>query len=305
MAELKADKHLIIIAGPTAVGKTSLSTQLAKYYDCPIISYDSRQFYKEMTIGTAKPSHEELSQAEHHFINSRSIKDIYTSGMFEQDAIALLNEIYKKHDYCIAVGGSGLYIDALCYGIDDIPASEELRKQLFERWQNEGLEVLQNEVKLIDPEYFKKADMQNPRRVLRALEVYQLTGKTYTSYRTAPKKERIFNPIWIGLEMELEPLYKRINRRVDDMITNGLVEEVRSLLAFKEQKALKTVGYQEFFDYFDGLENIEKTIELIKRNSRRYAKKQFTWFRKKEEINWFQPKAFESIIVNIQSKTGN
>ncbi|MCB9224096.1 MAG: tRNA (adenosine(37)-N6)-dimethylallyltransferase MiaA [Crocinitomicaceae bacterium] len=305
MAKLNSPKYLIVIAGPTAVGKTAMSIQLANHFNCPILSFDSRQFYEELNIGTAKPTEADLSQADHHFINTRSIHEVYTSGMFENDAIQVLNEVYKQSDYCIAVGGSGLYIDALAYGIDNIPSSEEIRKQLFERWQNEGLEVLCKEVEKIDPSYFNSADMQNPRRVMRALEVYQLTGKPLSELRSSTKKNRDFEVIWVGLDMEIDQLYKRINDRVDQMISHGLVDEAKSLYTYKDLKALKTVGYQELMDYFDGVHELDKAIELIKRNSRRYAKKQFTWFRRNDGIKWFSPFAFESIIEYIESKTRN
>jgi tRNA dimethylallyltransferase len=305
MAELVKDKYLIVIAGPTAIGKTSLSIELANRLGCPILSFDSRQFYKELTIGTAKPSADELAMAEHHFIDSRSVEEVYTAGMFENDAILKLKDLFQNNDYCIAVGGSGLYIDALCYGIDDIPSSEDLRKELYSRLQNEGLSVLQEEVKKADPEYFRTADMKNPRRVMRALEVFQLTAKPYSSFRSSRKKERAFSTIWIGLEMDLELLYERINSRVESMIEDGLIKEVKGLVKHRSLKALKTVGYREILDYLDGKEELEKTVELIKRNTRRYARKQFTWFRKNNEIKWFDPKDKEAIFALIQAKTEN
>jgi tRNA dimethylallyltransferase len=305
MAELVKDKYLIVIAGPTAIGKTSLSIELANRLGCPILSFDSRQFYKELTIGTAKPSADELAMAEHHFIDSRSVEEVYTAGMFENDAILKLKDLFQNNDYCIAVGGSGLYIDALCYGIDDIPSSEDLRKELYSRLQNEGLSVLQEEVKKADPEYFRTADMKNPRRVMRALEVFQLTAKPYSSFRSSRKKERTFSTIWIGLEMDLESLYERINSRVESMIEDGLIKEVKGLVKHRSLKALKTVGYREILDYLDGKEELEKTVELIKRNTRRYARKQFTWFRKNNEIKWFDPKDKEAIFALIQAKTEN
>jgi len=306
MAELDSiqskKKHLIIIAGPTAIGKTALSIKIAQKYDCPIISFDSRQFYNEMSIGTAKPSREELAQAEHHFINSRSITELYTAGMFENDAIDRLDQLFKEHDICIAVGGSGLYIDALCDGIDDIPADKEIRERLHSRWQDEGLEALQEEVKKNDPEFYEAGDMKNPRRVIRALEVFEATGKTYSSFRTNPKKQRSFATIWIGLEMDLQKLYERINLRVDQMMENGLVEEVNSLIDQSDLKALKTVGYRELLDHFSGFHDLETAVELIKRNSRRYAKKQFTWFQKRKEIFWVNPTDEKSIYQFLDRK---
>jgi tRNA dimethylallyltransferase len=306
MAELNAtqskQKYLIIIAGPTAIGKTALSIKIGQKYNCPIISFDSRQFYNEMSIGTAKPTAEELALAEHHFINSRSITELYTAGMFENDAIQRLDLLFKKHDICVAVGGSGLYIDALCDGIDEIPADKEIRESLHKRWKEEGLEVLQEEVKQHDPEFYEIGDMKNPRRVIRALEVFEATGKTYSSFRTNPKKERSFNTIWIGLEMDLQELYERINLRVDQMMENGLLEEVNSLRDKSDLKALKTVGYREILDHFSGLHDLDTAIELIKRNSRRYAKKQFTWFQKRNEIFWFNPEDETAIYKFVQGK---
>ena len=295
-------KHLIIIAGPTAIGKTALSIKIAQKYNCPIISFDSRQFYNEMSIGTAKPSKVELAQAEHHFINSRSITELYTAGMFENDAISQLDLIFKEHDICVAVGGSGLYIDALCDGIDDIPADKEIREKLQKRWKEEGLESLQEEVKENDPEFYEAGDMKNPRRVIRALEVFKATGKTYSSFRTNPKKQRSFNTIWIGLEIDLQKLYDRINLRVDQMMENGLLQEVKSLIDKSDLKALKTVGYRELIDYFSGEHDLETAVELIKRNSRRYAKKQFTWFQKRKEIYWINPADETAIYQYLDRK---
>ncbi|UKN02209.1 tRNA (adenosine(37)-N6)-dimethylallyltransferase MiaA [Paracrocinitomix mangrovi] len=298
MAELNQQKSktLIVIVGPTAVGKTAMSIKIAQHLNCPIISTDSRQFYKEMEIGTAKPDKSELEAVKHYFINSRSIKDYYTAGMYEADAIQTLDEIFKENDYCVAVGGSGLYINGLCYGIDDIPSDQQIRKELFDRWQKEGLEVLSQEVKQIDPEFYNESDMKNPRRVMRALEVYQITGEKYSNLRQQKPKERGFETIWIGLEMDLERLYERINQRVDQMIESGLENEVRELLPYSTCKAFKTVGYQEFEPYFEGEYDLEKTIELVKRNSRRFAKKQYTWFRKNEDVNWFNHDDTSSII---------
>jgi tRNA dimethylallyltransferase len=298
-----AKKHLIVIAGPTAIGKTALSIDLAKEYNCPILSYDSRQFYTEMSIGTAKPSEEELGQAEHHFINSHSIHNLYTSGMFETEALNCLETLFKTNDIVIAVGGSGLYINALCYGIDDIPTDRELREVIQQEWQTKGLEYLQKEVELFDPEYFEKADMQNPRRVMRAIEVIRLTGKPFTFFRKKTKKTRFFDTTWIGLEEETQVLYERINTRVDQMFTAGLEQEVKELLKLKHLKALQSVGYQEVFPYLDGVYDKEKAIELVKRNSRRYAKRQLGWFRRNEEIYWFHPTNRNDIIALINKRT--
>jgi tRNA dimethylallyltransferase len=292
-------KLLVIIAGPTAIGKTSLSIELANQYNCPIISFDSRQIYAEMSIGTAKPTETELNQAEHHFIGSHSIHKRYTAGMYETEALAKLDEIFKSHDMCIAVGGSGLYIDALIYGIDDIPADENIREKLKAEWQENGLDLLQERVKKIDPEYYALGDMQNSRRVIRALEVHELTGKTYTELRKKTPKKRPFESLWIGLNMEREKLFERINKRVDIMVQDGLIEEVETLLPWQDLKALKTVGYSELFDYFNNIIPQEKAIELIKRNTRHFSKRQVTWFAKNQDVNWYEPSQKEQIIDKI------
>ncbi len=292
-------KTLIIIAGPTAVGKTALSVQLANHFNCPILSFDSRQFYNEMTIGTAKPNPEELSAAEHHFIGNLSIHERYTAGMFERDALAKLAEIYTTHSVCIAVGGSGLYIDALAFGIDDIPANDEIRVHFHKRWADEGLDQLKAELQEIDPDYYAIADLMNPRRVIRALEVFKITGRTYTELRKKTAKIRPFNMIWLGLNLPREVLFERINNRVDQMMTNGLLEEVAALLPHQECKALNTVGYSELFSYLNGEIDLERATELIKRNSRQYAKRQLTWFKKNELVNWYNPTDFHKIIEEI------
>lgn len=294
-----SNKKLIIIAGPTAVGKTALSIQLANQFRCPILSFDSRQFYAEMSIGTAKPSREELDAAEHHFIGNLSIHDRYTAGMFEREALSLLSRIYQKNDFCIAVGGSGLYIDALTFGIDDIPADEKVRLHFHERWSKEGLEQLSQELQQIDPDYYAIADLQNPRRVIRALEVHKITGQTYTDLRKKTPKKRPFTAHWIGLNLEREALFERINTRVDQMLSQGLLHEVESLLPLQELKALKTVGYSELFDYLNGEIDLERAIELIKRNTRQYAKRQITWFKKNELVHWYEPNELEKIIEEI------
>ncbi len=292
-------KKLIIIAGPTAVGKTALSIELANHFKCPILSFDSRQFYAEMSIGTAKPSAEELASAEHHFIGNLSVEDRYTAGMFEREALELLGTIFQEHEYCIAVGGSGLYIDALAFGIDDIPADENVRMHFHKRWANEGLEVLSNELLQIDPSYHAIADLQNPRRVIRALEVHKITGKTYTDLRKKTPKKRPFTAHWIGLNLEREELFQRINYRVEQMLARGLLEEVQSLLPIQDLKALKTVGYSELFAYLNGEIELERAIELIKRNTRQYAKRQITWFKKNELVHWYEPHEVEKIIEEI------
>lgn len=295
-------KLLVIIAGPTAVGKTAFAIKLANHFHIPIISFDSRQFYREMTIGTAKPAQSELEQAEHHFIDNLSIHDRYTSGLFETDALKKLDELYQKHDIVIAVGGSGLYINALCYGIDDIPTNETVRQKLIERWQSEGLEKLQQEVLETDPEFYQSSDIQNPRRVIRALEVFEVSGKPYSFYRKNQPKERPFETLWIGLDLERNLLFDRINQRVDDMLAAGLFEEVLALNQHKDLKALKTVGYQEFFEHIEGKHTFERAVELVKRNSRVFAKKQLVWFKRNPEITWLSPQNSEHVIELINQK---
>lgn len=292
-------KKLIIVAGPTAVGKTAMSIELAQHYKCPIISFDSRQFYREMSIGTAKPTDEELSQAKHYFIGNLSIHDHYTAGIYERESLEKLSEIFKTNDYCIAVGGSGLYIDALAFGIDDIPSDITVREKLITRWKMEGLEVLQNEVLAVDPEFYHASDMKNSRRVIRALEVYEITGIPYTLLRKKKPKHRPFSMYWAGLNLEREVLFDRINRRVDIMMDMGLEKEVEGLFADREIKALHTVGYRELFSAMEDEYSKEKAIELIKRNTRYYAKRQITWFKKNELVNWFLPNEASKIIEEI------
>lgn len=301
MVELKSDKKLVVIVGPTAVGKTSLSIELARKLGCPILSSDSRQFYKEISIGTAKPSQKELEAAQHHFISCRSIQEEYTAGMFELDALDCLTEIFQDHDYCIAVGGSGLYTNALCYGIDDIPSNKNLRDELESEWKTKGLESLQEELKEIDPVFYAEADIQNPRRVMRAIEVYRLSGKPYSAFRKSKPKKRDFEIQIIGLQQDTSILYERINQRVDEMLKDGLIEEVKSVYHLKELKALRTVGYQEIFSYLDGEYDLEKGIELVKRNSRRYARKQLSWFKRDSNVKWFEPDKIDQIIAFLES----
>lgn len=299
------NKHLIIIAGPTAIGKTALSINLAKKYNCPILSFDSRQFFTEMSIGTAKPNESELSQAKHYFINSHSIQQNYTSGKFEIEALKTLDKIFETNDICIAVGGSGLYIHALVYGIDEMPSDLKIREKYIQIHLNKGLEPLQNYLDQHDPDVFNFIDRQNHARMIRAIEVIEISGRKFTSFRKNQRKNRNFTPIWIGLEMDREPLYNRINLRLDLMLEAGLENEVKSLKRYKEHTALKTVGYSEFFAYFDNKIDYEECVRLIKRNSRRYAKKQFTWFKKNEDITWFHPNCKNEINQFISRKMGS
>jgi len=292
-------KRLIIVVGPTAIGKTALSIQLAQHYSCPILSFDSRQFYEEMSIGNARPNNEELAAAKHYFIGNRTTENRYTAGMFEKDALHQLSKIFENHDTCIAVGGSGLYINALAFGIDNIPSSESVRAELEHRWQTEGLETLQKEVLTIDPEYYEEADMQNPRRVMRALEAFQITGKKLSQLRQRSPKQRPFKMDWIGLRLPRTDLFERINKRVDLMLDAGLEAEAKKLFPLRERKALKTVGYRELFDYFEEKHTKDRAIELIKRNTRIYAKRQITWFEKNYAVRWFQPNEISKIIEEL------
>lgn len=291
---------VVVVCGPTAVGKTAFSIELANVFNCPILSFDSRQFYREMKIGTAKPNESELSQANHHFIDNRSIFDpVYTAGMFESDALKELNTIFSKHNICIAVGGSGLYIDSLCYGIDDIPKDESIRIRLQHQLDTIGIESLQDKLLEIDPEYYNSADIKNPRRIMRAIEAFEITGIPYSQQLLKQKKERPFLTYWVGLEMEREELFNRINMRVDTMIQEGLLNEAETLYPYRDLKALKTVGYSELFSYIDGTISLEQAIHDIKRNTRVYAKKQIGWFRKNLEVNWFKNSDIKTAVLDI------
>lgn len=296
-----SQKTVYFVVGPTAVGKTSFAIQLAKHLDAEIISADSRQFYREMNIGTATPSAEELRQVKHHFIANLSIHQAYNVSSFEQDALALLEELFQSNDSVVVVGGSGLYLDALAYGIDDLPdASQKLRMDLKRLYDNEGIEALQTQLEKLDPVFYEQIDKQNPKRLLRALEVCLTTGKPYSELRIGEKKDRDFNIRWIGLEQDRAQLNKRINLRVDLMLEVGLLEEVKQLYSHKALNALNTVGYKEFFLWLDGEESFDWAVEKVKTNSRRYAKRQMTWFRKNEDIQWFKVSDLPefSILIN-------
>ncbi|MFI5163342.1 MAG: tRNA (adenosine(37)-N6)-dimethylallyltransferase MiaA [Sphingobacteriales bacterium] len=283
-------KTLIVIAGPTAVGKTAVAIELAKKLNTEIISADSRQFYREMAIGTAKPSPEELAQAKHHFIDSHSITESFSVGDFEVQGLALLEDIFKRQDTAILVGGSGLYIKAICEGFDKLPsASPEVREKLNLEFKNDGIAPLQEKLKTVDPVYYNQVDLNNPQRLVRALEVFETTGIPFSSYRRSITNIRPFRTVKIGLNLPRAELYRRINERVDDMVKQGLIEEVRSLLPYRHLNALNTVGYSELFDYFDGKTDLVSAIELIKQNTRRFAKRQLTWFRKNKDIKWYYP----------------
>lgn len=278
---------LTILLGPTAVGKTDLAIEMARSASSPVISCDSRQIFKEMKIGTAPPSSEQLAAVKHYFIFSHSVADYYTAGKYEIEALALLEELFKTHSHLIMSGGSGLYIDALCNGLDDFPpADQELRGRLMHRLESEGLQPLVDELSQVDEESCGFIDLSNPQRVVRALEVTLQTGKPYSQWRSNRKKQRPFEIEKIGLSRPRELLYERIDRRVDMMVQAGLEEEVRSLEKWRSMPALRTVGYREFFDYFDGKQDLDTAIALIKRNTRHYAKRQITWWARDREINW-------------------
>ncbi len=294
--------HLIIIAGPTAVGKTALSIQLAKHYMCPVISADSRQFYKEMSIGTAKPSIEEMEGIAHYFIDNKSINDVYNIGEYEKEAIELIEKLFLEHDTLILVGGSGLYINAILNGLDEFEEIPTIiRENLIKQYTEKGISFLQEELKQRDFIYYEEVDTNNPQRMMRALEVCICKGKPFSEYRTKVKKTRNFNSIPILINTSRAILYDRINKRVDEMISSGLVEEVKSLHHKNQLNALNTVGYKELFSYLENKISLQEAIELIKQNSRRYAKRQLTWFNHQGDFETFEPSEIEKIksYINI------
>ncbi len=296
-------KSLIVIAGPTAIGKTAQSIAIAKQLNCPVISADSRQFFKEMSIGTAKPSQEEMQGVPHYFIGSHSITEEYNVGKFETDVLALLEQLFKTNDRVILVGGSGLYIDAVCRGFDDLPEAEpEIRERINALYESKGIQGLQEFLKELDPIYYDQVDLNNRQRLSRALEVCITTGKPYSELRKGKKVKRNFNVVKIGLNIPREGLYARINKRVDDMMENGLLNEVQSLIPFKNLNALQTVGYKELFHYLEGGTDLATAVEAIKQNTRRFAKRQLTWFRKDEEMKWFEPEEVDKIMEYIKEK---
>ena len=297
---VSSDKTLIVITGPTAVGKTQLCLDIAKHFDIPIINADSRQIYKELSIGTAKPSAEEQQQIKHYFVGALSLEDYYSASLFETQVMELLSTLFKTSDYALMAGGSMMYIDAVCDGIDDIPTiDDETRATMKQRLADEGLSKLCEELQRLDPEYYEIVDRQNPKRVVHALEICTMTGRTYTSFRKREKKERPFRIVKIGLNREREELYNRINARVDEMIQKGLLKEAESVYSLRELNALNTVGYKELFDYFDGRWPLEEAVERIKGNTRRYARKQLTWYKKDPQIRWFHPDQKKEIIDYI------
>ena len=291
-------KTLVVITGPTAVGKTALTIELAQHYGIPIINADSRQIYRELKIGTAAPSDEQLQQAPHLFVGTKSIDDYYNASMYEQEVLSYIKESSSPIE--LLSGGSMMYIDAVCNGIDDIPTvREDIREEMKRRYKEEGLEALCEELKQLDPEHYAIVDRQNYRRVIHALEICHQTGKTYTSFRTQQKKERPFHIIKIGLNRDREELYQRINQRVDQMMADGLLYEVKGLVEKRHTNALNTVGYKELFDYLDGRWPLEEAVERIKGNTRRYARKQLTWYKRDEDMRWFHPDDIQDILNYI------
>ena len=297
------EKTLIVITGPTAVGKTALCLDVAKHFHIPIINADSRQIFRELKIGTAPPTEAQMQQVHHDFVGILGLDDYYSASLFEQQVLELLGRQFLSSDYALMAGGSMMYIDAVCDGIDDIPTiDDQTRTTMKQRLADEGLEALCEELRQRDPEYYEIVDRQNPRRVVHALEICLMTGKTYTSFRKREKRQRPFNIIKIGLNRPREELYDRINRRVDQMMADGLLEEAKALYPKRHLNALNTVGYKELFDYIDGRWPLEEAVERIKGNTRRYARKQLTWFKKDESIRWFHPDETETIIKYICGK---
>lgn len=298
-------RRLIVVVGATASGKTDLSIDLARRYNAPIISTDSRQVYKGLPIGTAYPSAEQLQAVEHHFISELDVTQEFNCGEYEKQALERLDKLFAEHDTVVAVGGSGLYVRALCEGMDDLPEADKmLRESLMARLEAEGVESLAEELRELDPEYYEQVDRCNPARVMRALEVCLATGEKYSALRKGGRKERDFEIVKIGVDMPRDVLYERINRRVDIMMEAGLEQEASAVLPYRDCNSLRTVGYSEMFDYFDGKTTLEEAVDLIKRNTRRYAKRQMTWFRRDAEIGWFSPAQTDKIVEYIDSRFG-
>lgn len=295
-------KTLIVLVGPTGVGKTELSLRLAEYYHTCIVSADSRQLYADLKIGTAAPTPEQLQRVKHHLVGTLQLTDYYSAAQYETEVLQLLDTLFKEQDVVLLTGGSMMYVDAVCKGIDDIPTVDaETRRLMLHRYETEGLEQLCAELKLLDPEYYRIVDLKNPKRVIHALEICYMTGKTYTSFRTRQKKERPFSIVKIGLTRDREELYERINRRVDIMLEDGLVEEARGVYQHRALNSLNTVGYKEIFKYLDGEWTLDFATEKIKQNSRIYSRKQMTWFKKDEDIRWFHPEQETEILTYLRS----
>ena len=297
---------LIVLIGPTGVGKTELSLQIAERHKTSIISADSRQLYKDLVIGTAAPTEAQLARVKHYFVGTLQLTDYYSAAQYEAEVMHKLDELFQKKDVVLLTGGSMMYVDAVCKGIDDIPTVDnETRQHMLKHYEEKGLEHLCNELRLLDPEYYRIVDLKNPKRVIHALEICYMTGKTYTSFRTSEKKERPFRILKIGLRREREELYERINKRVDEMIKEGLVNEVQNVFPYRNLNSLNTVGYKEIFKYLEGEWDLEFAIEKIKQNSRIYSRKQMTWFKRDEEITWFHPDQHEEIFQHIDAFLSN
>ena len=293
---------LIVLIGPTGVGKTELSLSIAEHFGTSIVSSDSRQLYADLKIGTAAPTPDQLARVPHHFVGTLKLTDYYSAAQYEAEVMAKLEELYQHNDVVVLTGGSMMYVDAICKGIDDIPTvDKETRELMLQRYEEEGLEQLCSELKLLDPEYYNIVDLKNPKRVIHALEICYMTGKTYTSFRTRTIKERPFRIIKIGLTRDREELYDRINRRVDEMMKEGLLEEAKSVYEYKHLNSLNTVGYKEMFQYLDGEWTLDFAIEKIKQNSRIYSRKQMTWFKRDTDIAWFHPDQKEEIMNHINN----
>ena len=293
-------KTLIVITGPTAVGKTELCIDIAKRFGIPIINADSRQIFRTLTIGTAAPTEEQLQQVRHYFVGTQALTDYYSASIYEQEVMSLLSTLFQASDYALLSGGSMMYIDAVCNGIDDIPTvDDETRNTLKKRLADEGLESLCEQLRILDPEHYEVVDRMNPRRVVHALEICLMTGRTYTSFRTNERKERPFKIIKIGLNRDREIIYERINRRVDSMMEQGFLDEARSVYPLRHLNALNTVGYKELFTYLDGTWSLDEAVERIKGNTRRYARKQLTWYKKDPLVTWFSPDEKQLILNHI------
>jgi tRNA dimethylallyltransferase len=294
-----------VICGPTGIGKTKIAIEIAEYLKCEIISADSRQIFREMTVGTAVPEDREMKNIPHHFIRSHSIHDYYNASMFEQEVLGFLENYFSSNEICLMVGGSGLYIDAVCHGIDELPSIDmKIRDKWQKIFEKDGLVRLQKEVLKIDPQYFETVDKENPKRLLKAIEVFEITGKPYTSFLDKEKKPRPFHTLKLGLNTNREKLYEQINKRVDRMIDKGLLTEARSLHRFKDLTPLKTVGYKELFDAFEGKLSVKEAVEQIKNHSRAYARRQLTWFRRDKNITWFDPEEIDNMKAYIRNSLG-
>lgn len=297
---------LIVLIGPTGVGKTELSLRIAEYFHTHIVSSDSRQLYADLKIGTAAPTPEQLQRVPHHLVGTLQLTDYYSAAQYEQEVITLLEHLFTQHEVVLLTGGSMMYVDAVCKGIDDIPTVDaETRELMLKRYETEGLERLCAELKLLDPEHYKIVDLKNYKRVVHALEICYMTGKTYTSFRTQQKKQRPFHIIKIGLTRERAELYDRINRRVDLMMEEGLLEEAKSVYAYRQLNSLNTVGYKEMFKYLDGEWELPFAIDKVKQNSRIYSRKQMTWFKRDEEIQWFHPEQEAEILAFLDKQISN